>query len=73
MEYIQEVQWKHLYLAYWFAGNGLAPTINMYCDLNAILTYTAMDEKIQFAMSEMKGTQKNVKICFICINHIYLN
>ena len=33
---------------------------NRYYDFNAILTYTAMDGKMQFAMSEIKGTQPNL-------------
>ena len=39
------VQWKHSYLTFLFAGNDLALTINRYCDFNAALTFSLMDEK----------------------------
>ena len=32
-------------LAFWFAANGLATTINKYCEFNASLTRSAMGEK----------------------------
>ena len=35
---IWKVQWKHTYLIFCFARNGLPPTTNKYCDFNATLT-----------------------------------
>ena len=39
------VQWKHSYLTFLFAENDLALTINRFCDFNAALTFSLMDEK----------------------------
>ena len=36
---------KHLCLICWFSGNGSAPTTNKYCDFNATLKSSSMDEK----------------------------
>ena len=36
---------KHSYSTFWFTGNGVAPTTNKYCDFNATLTYSVMNEK----------------------------
>ena len=35
-----EAQWKHSYLTFWFAGNGLAPTTTKYCHFNAFLIHS---------------------------------
>ena len=39
------VQWKHSYLTFLFAGKHLALTKTRYCDFNAALTFSLMDEK----------------------------
>ena len=44
MEYF-EAQWKHSYLTFWFAGNGLVPTTTKYCHFNAFLMHSVRGEK----------------------------
>ena len=42
---IWKTQWKHSYLTFWIAVNGLAlTTANKYCDFNASLTCSVMDK-----------------------------
>ena len=38
-------QWERLYLIFWFAGNGLAPTTKNYSDMNTTLICSRMDKK----------------------------
>ena len=42
---IWKVQWKQSYLTFLFAGNDLVLTTNTYCDFNAALIFSLMDEK----------------------------
>ena len=43
MEYF-EAQWKHSYLTFWFAGNGLAPTTTKHGHFNAFLMHSVRGE-----------------------------
>ena len=58
-------QWRHWYLTFWFAGNGLEPATYKYCDFNATLTYSVKDEKCNIAISEIKGIQYNLYKCAV--------
>ena len=51
---ILKAQGKHSYSTFRCAGNGLAPTTNKYCDLNATLTCSVMDEKYNFQYPKLK-------------------
>ena len=43
---ILKAQWKQSYLTFRFAGDGLAPTTNEYCDFNATLTVVLWTKNI---------------------------
>ena len=47
MEYLEST-WEHLYLTFRFAGNGLAPTTNLYCDLYSAKDSGVMEQKYNF-------------------------
>ena len=49
-----KAQWKHSYLTFWFAGNGLPPTANNYCDFNATLTCNVIDEECNIQCPKSK-------------------
>ena len=53
MEYF-EAQWKHSYLTFWFAGNGLAPTKTKYCHFNAFLMHSVRGEKYNLQCPKSK-------------------
>ena len=53
MEYF-EAQWKHSYLAFWFAGNGLAPTTTKYCHFNSFLMHSVRGEKYKLQCPKLK-------------------
>ena len=53
MEYF-EAQWKHSYLTFWFAGNGLAPTTTRYCHFNTFLMHSVRDEKYNLQCPKSK-------------------
>ena len=42
---IWKTQWKHAYFTFWFAGNGMAPTINKYYKFNSNPMCSVMDVK----------------------------
>ena len=62
-----KAQWKHSYLTFWFAGNGLAPTTNRYCDINATIKCNVMDENCNLQCPKLKINIKNVQECVICL------
>ena len=45
---------KNSYLTFWFAGNGLAPPTNKYCDFNASLAFSVMDDKCNLQSRKLK-------------------
>ena len=47
MEYL-ETTMNTFVFDFWFAGNGLPPTTNKYCDFKSKLRCSAMDEKWNF-------------------------
>ena len=51
---IWKVQWNHSYLIFWFAGNGMAPMTNMYCNFNATLVCGVMEEKCNMQCPKLK-------------------
>ena len=53
LEYF-EAQWKHSYLTFWFAGNGLAKTTTKYCHSNAFLMRGVRSEKYNLQCPKLK-------------------
>ena len=53
MEYF-EAQWKHSYLTFSFAVNGLAPTTTKYCRSNAFLMHSVRGEKYKLQCPKLK-------------------
>ena len=51
---IWNTQLQYSHLIFWFTGNGLAPNTNKYCDLNATLTCSVMDEKCNLQCPKLK-------------------
>ena len=65
---IWKVQWNHSYLIFWFAGNGMAPMTNMYCNFNATLVCGVMEEKCNMQCPKLKRHNRvlrNVSFFFI--------
>ena len=62
---IWKVPWKHTYLIFCFAGNGLPPTTNKYCDFNSTLTLLIPDTASNIFRPEhfTWGLYKSHKTC----------
>ena len=52
--YIWNELWTHSFLTFWFAGNGLAPTTNRYCDFYTTFMCNVVDEKYNLLCPKSK-------------------
>ena len=72
---IWKAHWEHSYLTVWFTGNGLAPTTNKYCGLNATLACSVMDENAGEMFGEVLRklwTFLKILMCILNIGHCKL-
>ena len=59
---IWKAQCQHLYQTFWFAGNGLAPASNKYCDFKATVMCSVMYIKSNFQLKIHKIMCRSVSI-----------
>ena len=67
---IWKVRRKHSHSTFWWTKNSKAPTTNKYCDFNATLTCSVLDEKYNFQYSKLKIHNKlysNVSFLLRCL------